>query len=564
MRIAKLHIQNYRSIGNLSIAFPSYYAAICGKNNSGKTNVIRALRLLFSENRYDPYEDENVVNFKSDYPLWLQSPDDNAIISLDIALELDRETDAGLYRFVTEFLSVPAGKDVIALTIVQQFMAKSTEKNVQVACDGINITDSFKAQEFVKKLRASKSLLFHNSTAPSHRYFYRRRYGEFLGDFSPEDKKQINTAKNRLFKLLNTLAKKHQKDIVELLGHLEEKYEVGVSTPEFDLEGYPFEVTLGDKKHDVPLDDWGSGTRNRTLILMAMLRAKKIRESGSESDRITPIMLIEEPESFLHPSAQAEFGRVLQNISEEFKVQVITTTHSPYMLSLDNAKANVLLRRSQTGAKWPSTELVATEGDTWMEPFALALGLDNSALAQWRNVIFKQSNSILLVEGDIDKEYFELLRAPTVGDERLQFDGEVFPYGGNGFFSNSLLMRFIMNRFAKVFVTYDLDCESQARKALEALGLKENQDFCAVGLDQDGKRDIEGLLPPKIAAAVYAKHPELVDHAMSTAKGHGDARQRLKRARLEEFRVSGKLECGDYSHFIALAKRINKAFRPSK
>jgi energy-coupling factor transporter ATP-binding protein EcfA2 len=564
MRIANLHIVNYRSVGNLTIAFPSYYAAICGKNNSGKTNVIRALRLLFSEHQYDPYEDDSLVNFKRDYPLWLQTPDDKAAISLDIALELDRETDAGLYRFVTEFLSVPADRDVITLSISQQFTATPSEKNVRVACDGVDIADSFKAQELVKKLRASKSLLFHNSTAPSHRYYYRRRYGEFLGEFSPEDKKQINTAKNRLFRLLNTLAKKHQKDIVELLGHLEEKYEVGVSTPEFDLEGYPFEVTLGDKKHDVPLDDWGSGTRNRTLILMAMLRAKKIRESGSESDRITPIMLIEEPESFLHPSAQAEFGRVLQNISEEFKVQVITTTHSPYMLSLENARANVLLRRTQTGVRWPSTELVPTEGDTWMEPFALALGLDNSALAQWRNVIFKQSNSILLVEGEIDKEYFELLRAPALGEDRLQFDGEVFPYGGSGFFSNSLLMRFIMNRFGKVFVTYDLDCESQARKALEALGLKENQDFCAVGLDQDGKRDIEGLLPAKIAAAVYAKSPELVDHAMSTGKGNCDARQRLKRARLEEFRLNGRHDCGDYAHFIALAKKINRAFRPAK
>jgi hypothetical protein len=114
-----------------------------------------------------------------------------------------------------------------------------------------------------------------------------------------------------------------------------------------------------------------------------------------------------------------------------------------------------------------------------------------------------------------------------------------------------------------VFVTFDLDCESQARKALEALGLKENQDFCAVGLDQDGKRDIEGLLPAKIAAAVYAKSPELVDHAMSGAKGNSDARQRLKRARLEEFRVNGRYDCGDYAHFITLAKRITRAFRPA-
>jgi hypothetical protein len=37
--------------------------------------------------------------------------------------------------------------------------------------------------------------------------------------------------------------------------------------------------------------------------------------------------MIEEPECFLHPSAQAEFGRILRDLAEEFQVQVIITTH---------------------------------------------------------------------------------------------------------------------------------------------------------------------------------------------------------------------------------------------
>ena len=47
MRITKLYIQNFRSIENLSLDFPHFYTAICGKNDAGKSNVIRVLRLLF-------------------------------------------------------------------------------------------------------------------------------------------------------------------------------------------------------------------------------------------------------------------------------------------------------------------------------------------------------------------------------------------------------------------------------------------------------------------------------------------------------------------------------------
>ncbi|MCB2037157.1 MAG: AAA family ATPase [Ottowia sp.] len=82
------------------------------------------------------------------------------------------------------------------------------------------------------------------------------------------------------------------------------------------------------------MDNWGSGTQNRTLILHRLFRAKQLSETEASASKLTPLIVIEEPESFLHPYAQAEFGRVLQDLAGEFGVQVIVTTHSPYLLSL--------------------------------------------------------------------------------------------------------------------------------------------------------------------------------------------------------------------------------------
>ncbi len=137
----------------------------------------------------------------------------------------------------------------------------------------------------------------------------------------------------------------HNTELSELLGHLKDKYEVEFTIPDGMFTGsLPFEINLKDRNVEVPLDGWGSGTKNRTHIMMSILQAHRIR-SKDDQNRITPFVMIEEPESFLHPSAQAEFGRVLRSLANELKIQTIVTTHSPYMLCQENINSNVLLAR---------------------------------------------------------------------------------------------------------------------------------------------------------------------------------------------------------------------------
>jgi putative ATP-dependent endonuclease of OLD family len=131
----------------------------------------------------------------------------------------------------------------------------------------------------------------------------------------------------------------------------------------------PLGIKLRDRSVEVPLDDWGSGTQNRTHILMAILQANRIKTTDTPDEKITPFVVIEEPESFLHPSAQAEFGRMLRHLSDEFGVQIIATTHSPYMLNQEEPAANVILARQTKHGKTFNTVLLDTAGDNWMTPF---------------------------------------------------------------------------------------------------------------------------------------------------------------------------------------------------
>lgn len=561
MRICTLRIQNYRTIESLELDFPSFYAAISGKNNSGKTNVVKMIRSFFDDSELSPYSEEPEITIKSDFPNWQSFDAEKHCIHFELDLLIHNVLDAGLYRFITTFLNLQNAPEELRISLGQTWRRNEKRASLRLGCEGTTIDDEFKIEEVFKKIRSSRCLLFHNSTQQGHRYIYGRQFARMFGGLPPDEADALKKANAKMLTLLRKSAQRHQKEIIELLGRLEEKYHVTLSLPRLEFDDVPFMVSLGDKTSTVPLDDWGSGTQNRTLIFLHLLRAKKNREVGSESDRITPILLIEEPESFLHPSAQAEFGKMLQDLSEEFSVQVVTTTHSPYMLSLRNPDANILLQRHSEKNRQLETKVVKTSDHHWMEPFGLALGIDNEAFSNWRHVLFKKSNQIILVEGETDVAYLDMLRDQSHRGEGLIFEGEIFPYGGVGFFGNTILIKFVMSRFGKFVITYDLDHDASITKTLQNLGLKKGKHFIPIGIDKPGKRDIEGLLPESVRSTVYGKHTELVTVASSSDKERDSARRKLKALLLEQFKATAQPNADSYGEFYKLAKVLNKALK---
>lgn len=296
------------------------------------------------------------------------------------------------------------------------------------------------------------------------------------------------------------------------------------------------------------------------MIFLALLKARQISQSITTASKITPVLVIEEPESFLHPSAQAEFGRILQDLSDEFGVQVITTTHSPYMLSKDRPESNVLLERRLFRNQYRESRQIETSGDNWMEPFSLILGLSSDELRPWRELLFGQNESTLLVEGAIDKEYFEMLRSDAHGENKLRIDGAIFDYGGFGALKSPAMLKFIKNRSKSVFITYDLDIEKEIRPTLERNDFVYRDDFIALGINKAGKRAIEGLLPENITNNVNAQNNELVQQAMYGSKDEQkSAKNRLKQLYLDEFKEKSKPGEEYFGAFYKVVKIINKA-----
>lgn len=473
------------------------------------------------------------------------------------------QSDPGLFQFVEKFIEKSIPLSTISL---RTKISTTSKEDTSCTCEvnGSAVSD-FSAKEILQKLTSSNLAFLHDSTSRDLTSVIGR--GHFLQEliFSPAERKQLSDEQKRLQNKVKSISRAHKGELSELLGHLEDKYEVEFTLPDGMFTGtLPFSINLNDKNVDVPLDDWGSGTKNRTQIMMSLLQANRIR-SKDDQNRITPIVMIEEPESFLHPSAQAEFGRVLRTLANDLKIQTIVTTHSPYMLCQENVSANVLLTRRLHRGKLKETQRVALEEDTWMEPFSEILGLDNSEFTAWKEILSTGKNCVLLVEGELDKKYLEHIHSLKLPGFQLPEGLDIVAYEGKDALKNTILLKFIIQKFKKVFVTFDLDAKQELEKTMHQIGLKDGEDYLAVGVNKPGKQCIEGLVPDRILSVVYSTQTDLVMQlSAQDPKERKSAKSSLKQKILAAFQSDKAISNEDLKAFSSLFKSINARMSRAK
>lgn len=566
MKIISITAKNYRTLEDITLPFSGSYCTISGRNNAGKSCLIRLLLTLFHRGGSRLWRrDRYTLAYEDDRTQWLKGADP---IEISYKLELSQADDPALLTFIAKLQGAEIKQDPSCITL--NYTASSTkDTSVQVLVNDVK-ADPQTSSEIAAKISEADLMFLYNSTIGHEEEIYyggRGRLSLYEVILSEDEKKQLDDAAKQTERKLKRLAKQNREELNSILGRLSEKYDVEFSPLDgFATRHMPFGINLKDKTVEVPLNDWGSGTQNRTHILMAVLQANRIKTTESPENKITPIVVVEEPESFLHPSAQSEFGTVLRTLASDHGIQIIVTTHSPYMLNQEDPGSNLLLCRATKRGKPLHTERVDTTEENWMAPFSEHLGIPPSEFASWRPLFSSHESKVLLVEGQIDQQYFEYLQQNDVGIDRLREDIEVVPYGGKDTLKNTLLVQFVLSKFDNVFITYDLDCKQEVAGALTRLSLKEKSDHIPLGLNQSGKDAIEGLLPASVLSVVNGRETDLVMQLGSqNSKDRRKAKDELKKKYLAEFQNGQQFPADELKHLSVAVKRINKRFeRPNK
>lgn len=283
MIIKKLNVQNYRTLENVEVDFKGYYTAISGKNNAGKSNIIRVIRGILNRGirfriRGGSYFGMEGFDWNDDVTNWKKTSKED--ICIELSIEIHKETDAAIYRFLTDFIF----KDIDTIRSSEceelkiSFIKKSDNSSIySIFLGEREIEDNYQKQEVLKRLKNTECLIFHNST--------NRGFGPFdenldrVSNFvSANEFVKINQKRDELLKLVQKSLRHHQDELTNLLGNLEEKYEVSLSTRGLNFESESIDISLKEKGADISLDDWGSGTKNRTLIFLNILNAKRSQQ----------------------------------------------------------------------------------------------------------------------------------------------------------------------------------------------------------------------------------------------------------------------------------------------
>ena len=165
------------------------------------------------------------------------------------------------------------------------------QSTTEIITDGGLIDNKYKVGEILRRIHFAPVISFYNSTQDSRRS--RRSSHGYLENLPAKSKESVQTKLKQVNRELSKALEKHKSELQTLIGRLQDKYEVGLtfSGIDMDFDRIPYEISLGEKNFELPLEDWGSGTKNRTLILSSIFEAKNQIELDDETNRITSYRL---------------------------------------------------------------------------------------------------------------------------------------------------------------------------------------------------------------------------------------------------------------------------------
>jgi putative ATP-dependent endonuclease of OLD family len=391
MYISEILIKNFRNFSEQGtrIQFVEGANVIIGHNNAGKTNLIKALQLVFDYRKskgkltvddfnkdYSDFSKPPAINITVSFKEQKNEPNDDKVVVYDWMTSPNEPYEAKLTfsfflpqgddynEYCNEIAKIQDEPDYdskkawrfIDKYFISKYVARifgGDPKNKEVAAH--EMLEKFDFQ-FLDAIRdAEREMFFGNNTILKAvlNYFldYDITKGQKLKDLTAVERQQIRDKEHNFSdlseKLFGDLKGRISTD--NILKYAKDTGADKGGCPSFDWcaceEDLLFALRLIVEVEGFQLPICNNGLGYNNLLYIALVLAKMQIESKSsyygENAKVFPILAIEEPEAHLHPAMQFKLLQFLQkNINVEGQVrQLFITTHSTHITSaveLDN------------------------------------------------------------------------------------------------------------------------------------------------------------------------------------------------------------------------------------
>lgn len=382
MFISNISIKNFRNLDSISVDFKDGINLLIGQNNAGKSNLLRALGIIFDSSTKKQLSINDIYNNIPLEELKLHSPK----VSITVILSQSKNEDLMGDELVTvnnwlislqepylaqiqyEFFLPEAHEakyrddmqdvsskeeawEVINDNFIRLYINKTWvgEPDNQVQIDGESLNkfdfqflDAIRDVErdmFSGKNTLLKNVIdfFIDYDIKSDKNLTEEEQSEQIAS----RKKEFDSTSQLLVEKLQSRLKSGNKEILSYADGIGASFDKS----EPDLEGKITESELysilqlivkQNTGMSIPISNNGLGYNN--LIFMSLLLAKMQVDSDGKylgsNAKVFPILAIEEPEAHLHPTMQFQFIKFLKkNISENKVKQIFITSHSTHVTS---------------------------------------------------------------------------------------------------------------------------------------------------------------------------------------------------------------------------------------
>lgn len=475
-RLRQITIEGFRSISDqVVINFPENKPVILiGENNSGKSNIIRAIELMFGEfhPKYKKLED---------FDHFQRNTNNQVIIEANVSgfkarLGKSSEFSCGGFKFQAQ-----KGKE-------NNFSALQAEDGRE----NIYVSTNLREELLCIVVNSEQNLNFQLSYAS--KYTLLSKVTKAFHDKLTDDKDRVEKLKGFFEEIKSTFLE------VEAFNVFSQNMSSISSTVlsnmahalAFDFSAYDpsnyfktLRVYPTENGETRAYEELGTGQQQILALSFAHAYAKSFLGQGL-------LFILDEPESHLHPLAQKWLAKKMFKMSED-GLQIIITSHSPHFIDLNYIEGINLIRKNS------ETTYNINQNATSLYSHCIKTGSNSLKTKEETIIPFYANNStshilsgffankIILVEGATEELaipiYFERL-----GFDPTEFGIEIIGVGGKG--NLAKWWRLFSLYQIPTFICFDNDFKDDDAKgfkrkdALKAIGIRDEELETILSIDK--------------------------------------------------------------------------------
>jgi predicted ATP-dependent endonuclease of OLD family len=393
--LSKIYIENYRSIKELGLVFESGKNVIVGKNNSGKSNIIKAIDLVLGEKSPTWNRSNNITendfyegDISQDIFIWCKlTKTENEILDFSdyngaffnlkdsssneiVKIELKPSNKSDLLYYISD-----ENKEQLEATYRKRWIGTKTYCSNSFEEELSNYDDFafvFRCKvnddnEFVKDMlflykesnenewtiafnANIRNLLLQSAIIPSFRdprnqlritdYTW---YGKLLKEYIPKNDSSLEKAFNDVKVASNNIFK----NLCDQISNINTQIAFPNTkinfqfNPDTKQDIYKSTLIYVDDGFNTKLEDKGAGIQSSVIISLFDFYVRNIAHANGS------LLVIEEPELYLHPHGRRVISDRLDSFLDENKNQVIITTHSPEFICSPDDNINLIVVKKE-------------------------------------------------------------------------------------------------------------------------------------------------------------------------------------------------------------------------